>query len=33
MAFTSANDPDAIPDIIAACSRGNAYEPTFNATI
>jgi hypothetical protein len=31
MAFTSANDPDAIPDIIAACSRGKAYEPTFKA--
>src|SRR4030095_10421821 len=33
MAFRSANDPEAIPDIIAACSRGNAYDPTFNATI
>src|SRR5688572_1015552 len=31
--FTSDHDPEAIPDIIAACSRGNAYDPTFSATI
>ena len=31
--FTSDHEPDAMPDIIAACSRGNVYEPTFSATI
>ena len=31
--FTSDHEPDAMPDIIADCSRGNAYEPTFSATI
>ncbi len=33
MKFTSDHEPDAIPDISADCSRGNAYEPTFSATI
>src|SRR6187431_1190600 len=31
--FTSDHDPEAMPDISAACSRGKEYEPTFNATI
>src|SRR5687767_8371393 len=32
-ALTSDHVPEAIPDIVAACSRGNAYEPTFIASI
>src|ERR1043165_2748666 len=31
--LTSDHEPDAMPVIIAACSRGNAYEPTLSATI
>src|SRR5262252_3963398 len=31
--FTSDHEPEAIPVIMADCSRGNAYEPTFSATI
>src|SRR5262245_10946828 len=33
MKLTSDHEPDAMPVIIADCSRGNAYEPTFSATI
>src|SRR5688500_6473566 len=32
-ALASDQAPDAIPDIIAACARGNAYDPTFIASI
>src|SRR5215471_5628607 len=31
--LTSDHEPDAMPVIIAACSRGKAYEPTLSATI
>src|SRR5688572_19199009 len=33
MKLTSDQEPEAMPVIMAACSRGNENDPTFSATI